>query len=62
MVFKPHTYSPLEPAYKSDNDQVRTAILEIHRALRAVGVVRITWILDRGFDDLKVIAVYSCTY
>lgn len=50
-----HTYSPLEPAYKSDNDQVRTAILEINRALRAVGVVRITWILDRGFDDLKVI-------
>lgn len=50
-----HTYSPLEPEYKSDNDQVRKAILKIHRALRATGVLRITWILDRGFDDLKVI-------
>jgi Transposase DDE domain len=50
------TFSPQDPSFKSERDQVHTAILEISTALRAAGVGRITWILDRGFDDEKVIA------
>jgi Transposase DDE domain len=50
------TFSPQDPSFKSERDLVHTAILEISTALRAAGVGRITWILDRGFDDEKVIA------
>lgn len=50
------TFSPQNPSFKSERDEVHTAILEISTALRAAGVGRITWILDRGFDDEKVIA------
>ena len=49
------TFSPLEPEFKSEREEVRLAIDAITAALRAVGVGRITWILDRGFDDAKVI-------
>lgn len=49
------TFSPLEPEFKSEREEVRVAIEAITAALRAVGVGRITWILDRGFDDAKVI-------
>lgn len=49
------TFSPLEPEFKSEREEVRKAIEMITVALRAVGVGRITWILDRGFDDAKVI-------
>ena len=49
------TFSPLEPEFKSEREEVRTAIEAITAALRAVNVGRITWILDRGFDDAKVI-------
>jgi Transposase DDE domain len=49
------TFSPLEPGFKSEREEVRLAIQAITTALRAVGVGRITWILDRGFDDAKVI-------
>lgn len=49
------TYSPLETDFKSERDEVRTAIQTITTALRAQGVGRIIWILDRGFDDRKVI-------
>jgi Transposase DDE domain len=49
-------FSPQDPSFKSERDHVHTAILEISTALRAAGVGRITWILDRGFDDEKVIA------
>lgn len=49
------TFSPLEPGFISEREEVRLAIQTITTALRAVGVGRITWILDRGFDDSKVI-------
>jgi hypothetical protein len=49
------TFSPLEPGFKSEREEVRLAIQAVTTALRAVGVGRITWILDRGFDDAKVI-------
>ena len=49
------TFSPLESGFKSERDEVRMAIQEITKALRNAGVGRITWILDRGFDDEKVI-------
>ncbi len=49
------TFSPLEPGFKSEREEVRLAIQAVTTALRAVGVGRITLILDRGFDDAKVI-------
>ena len=51
-----HTYSSLESDFKSEGAEVKKAIEAVTRALRQVGVGRITWILDRGFDDAKVIA------
>ena len=51
-----HTYSPLESGFKSEGDEVKHAIETVTRALRQVGVGRILWILDRGFDDAKIIA------
>ena len=49
------TFSPLDPNFKSEREEVKTAIFTISTALRAQGVGRIIWILDRGFDDAKVI-------
>jgi Transposase DDE domain len=49
------TFSPLEPEFKSEREEVKVAIEAITTALRAERVGRITWILDRGFDDAKVI-------
>ena len=49
------TYGPLDPNFKSEREEVKTAIFTISTALRAQGVGRIIWILDRGFDDAKVI-------
>jgi len=51
-----HTYSSLESGFKSEGDEVKKAIEAVTRALRQVGVGRILWILDRGFDDAKVIS------
>jgi len=51
-----HTFSPLESGFKSEGAEVKKAIETVTQALRQVGVGRITWILDRGFDDAKVIA------
>ena len=52
-----HTYSPLESGFKSEGDEVKHAIETVTRALKQVGVGRILWILDRGFDDAKVISM-----
>ena len=39
----------------SEREEIRIAIQTVTSALRAQGVGRIIWILDRGFDDRKVI-------
>ena len=49
------TYSSLEDGFKSEREEIRIAIQTVTSALRAQGVGRIIWILDRGFDDRKVI-------
>jgi Transposase DDE domain len=49
------TYSSLEDGFKSEREEIRIAIQTVTTALRAQGVGRIIWILDRGFDDRKVI-------
>ena len=51
-----HTYSPLESVFGSEGDEFERAIEGVTQALRQVGVGRILWILDRGFDDAKVIS------
>ena len=49
------TFSPLDPNFKSEREEIKIAIQTVTTALRAQGVGRIIWILDRGFDDRKVI-------
>jgi Transposase DDE domain len=49
------TYSSLEDEFMSEREEIRIAIQTVTSALRAQGVGRIIWILDRGFDDRKVI-------
>lgn len=51
-----HTlYSPKAPGFTSANTVIIDATLSIVQALRAAGVGRIIVVLDRGFDDLKLI-------
>ncbi|WP_185974820.1 hypothetical protein [Deinococcus detaillensis] len=51
-----HTlYSPKAPGFTSANTVIIDAIKRIVQALRAAGVGRIIFVLDRGFDDLKLI-------
>lgn len=49
------TYSSQAPGFLSENAIVLQAIKQIVRSLREVGVGRIIFVLDRGFDDLKVL-------
>lgn len=49
------TYSSRAPGFTSENTIVLHALREIVRSVRAVGVGRIIFVLDRGFDDLKVL-------
>ncbi|WP_139806682.1 transposase [Deinococcus hopiensis] len=49
------TYSTRSPGFLSENAVVLEALRQITRSLREVGVVRIIFVLDRGFDDLKVL-------
>ncbi|AZI44106.1 hypothetical protein EHF33_14425 [Deinococcus psychrotolerans] len=51
-----HTlYSPQAPGFTSANTVIINAIKRIVQALRAAGVGQIVFVLDRGFDDLKLI-------
>ena len=49
------TFSSRAPGFTSENTVVLEALGQITRSLRAVGVLRIIFVLDRGFDDLKVL-------
>lgn len=49
------TYSTRAPGFTSENTLVLQALGQLTRALREVGVVRMIVVLDRGFDDLKVL-------
>ncbi len=53
------TYSPLASGFRSENAQVHAAIRAIVAALRRVGVGRLIFVLDRGFDDLKLIKLLT---
>ena len=51
-----HTlYSTLAPGFTSENTVVLQALAQITRALRSAGVLRIIFVLDRGFDSLRII-------
>ena len=51
-----HTlYSALAPGFTSENTMVLQALAQITRALRAAGVLRIIFVLDRGFDRLRIL-------
>ena len=49
-----HSFSTLEPSFKSVSHEHKKAIDAVTTALRAQSVGRLLWIIDRGFDDLKV--------
>lgn len=49
-----HSFSTLEPGFKSVSDEHKKAIDAVTKALKAQGVGRLLWVMDRGFDDLKV--------
>lgn len=49
------TYSTRAPGFLSENTIVLQALRQIVRSLREAGVGRIIFVLDRGFDDLKVL-------
>ncbi|WP_291427135.1 transposase [Deinococcus sp.] len=48
------TYSTQTPNFISEKRILKDALFAIVRELRAAGVQKITFIMDRGFDDLKV--------
>lgn len=50
-----HLYSPLAPGFKSENTEVQTAVTTLARALHGVGVGRVIFVLDRGFDSEALI-------
>lgn len=49
------TFSSRAPGFTSENTLVLGALEQITRSLREVGVLRIIFVLDRGFDDLRVL-------
>ena len=53
------TYSHDMPGYTSDNAIVHQAVRAIVKALRQAGVLRIIFVLDRGFDDLNLIRLLA---
>jgi hypothetical protein len=51
-----HTlYSTLAPGFTSENTVVLQALEQLTRALRSAGVLRIIFVLDRGFDRLRIL-------
>lgn len=53
------TYSTRAPGFTSENTLVLRAIQQIVGSLREAGVGRIIFVLDRGFDDLKVLRLLT---
>lgn len=49
------TYSVWAPGFISENAVVHQALTQITQSLRSAGVSRLIFVLDRGFDDLKLI-------
>lgn len=50
-----HSFSAQAPGFVSVNDEYRTAMKEVSAALRAERVGRLLWVMDRGFDDRKLL-------
>jgi len=48
-------FSCKAPGFKSVNDEYRKAILQVSRALKEQDVGRLLWVMDRGFDDSKLL-------
>ena len=49
------SYSTQAPGFRSVNDEYRKAMTRVSEALRAQFVDRLLWVMDRGFDDSKLL-------
>ena len=49
------SFSTQAPGFKSVNDEYRKAIEQVSKALREQHVGRLLWVMDRGFDDSKLL-------
>ena len=49
------SFSTRAPGFRSVNDNYRQAIKQVSRALREQHVGRLLWVMDRGFDDSKLL-------
>ena len=49
------SFSTNAPGFRSVNDEYRKAMLQVSRALREKDVGRLLWVMDRGFDDSKLL-------
>jgi len=49
-----HSFSTTAPGFKSVSAEYQRAIEKVTRALRAVGVGRLLWVIDRAGDDLEL--------
>lgn len=50
-----HSFSTRAPGFRSVNDEYRQAMSKVSAALRAQSVGRLVWVMDRGFDDHKLL-------
>ena len=50
-----HSFSTRAPGFVSVNDEYRHAMEQVSEALRAERVGRLLWVMDRGFDDHKLL-------
>ncbi len=50
-----HSFSAQAPGFVSVNDEYRTAMKGVSAALKAERVGRLLWVMDRGFDDHKLL-------
>lgn len=49
------SFSSHAPGFKSSNDEYRKAMKQVSEALRKQQVGRLLWVMDRGFDDSKLL-------
>lgn len=50
-----HSFSAQAPGFVSVNDEYHHAMKQVSAALRAARVGRLLWVMDRGFDDHKLL-------
>lgn len=50
------SFSAQAPDFVSTNDEYRKAMLQVSQTLRVQGVGRLLWVMDRGFDDSKLLS------